>query len=167
MEECINLHIGQGREIWFREQQMKPTVEEYFEIIRNKTGGLFRLAVKLLGSHDGTILAVATIFGELYQLIDDYANLFTRDESREDFADDLREGKFTLATIYAHSELHPILSLPERIEVVKQLRESGAMHKCRDAIKNHYKILLELIKKLPENQLFIELVNQVVNKIMG
>lgn len=166
-QECINLHIGQGMEIWFREQRKKPSVEEYFEIITNKTGGLFRLAAKLLGSADEQILSVASAFGELYQLVDDYTNLFGRDESRDDFADDLREGKFTLATIFGLETFEPVSSLTERIAIVNALRYNGAMLKCQQIVKDHYVSLLALIKTLPENQLFIELVNQVVNKVLS
>lgn len=166
-EECINLHIGQGMEIWFREQRKKPSVEEYFKIITNKTGGLFRLAAKLLGSADERLLSVASAFGQLYQLVDDYTNLFGRDESKDDFADDLREGKFTLATIFGLEVLEPMSSLTKRIAIVKGLRDNGAMLKCKQTIKDHHQNLLSVIQTLPENQLFIELVNQVANKVLS
>jgi geranylgeranyl diphosphate synthase, type III len=46
--ELLNLHRGQGRDIQWRETLKCPTEEEYFHMIRDKTGGLFRLGVGLL-----------------------------------------------------------------------------------------------------------------------
>ena len=46
--ELLNLHRGQGHDIQWRETHKCPTEEEYLDMIRDKTGGLFRLAVGLL-----------------------------------------------------------------------------------------------------------------------
>lgn len=47
-EELLNLHRGQGMDIYWRDSSICPTEEEYFAMVSNKTGGLFRLAVKLM-----------------------------------------------------------------------------------------------------------------------
>ena len=47
-EELLNLHRGQGMEIYWRDQGVCPTEDEYLEMVSNKTGGLFRLGVKLM-----------------------------------------------------------------------------------------------------------------------
>lgn len=47
-EELINLHRGQGMDLWWRDTLTCPTEAEYLEMVDNKTGGLFRLAVKLM-----------------------------------------------------------------------------------------------------------------------
>lgn len=127
VDECVNLHTGQGMEISLRESGIKPTVQQYYEIIANKTGGLFRLAVLLLSpSAEKVILEVVNEIGIIYQLIDDYRNLFCRAESDADFADDLKEGKFTLATIHGLDSLKKTESLNDRIELVQRLRERGS-----------------------------------------
>jgi geranylgeranyl diphosphate synthase type 3 len=43
--EMLNLHRGQGHDILWREDGRCPTEEEYLNMVRDKTGGLFRLAV--------------------------------------------------------------------------------------------------------------------------
>jgi geranylgeranyl diphosphate synthase type 3 len=65
IEELINLHRGQGKDIYWRDNNICPTEEQYkqmvsesntFHIIQSifirliETGGLFRLAVRLMQS---------------------------------------------------------------------------------------------------------------------
>lgn len=68
MEEMIALHKGQGFDIWWRDSVICPTIEEYKQMVidskstllsilflfgisylnQKETGGLFRLAVRLM-----------------------------------------------------------------------------------------------------------------------
>jgi geranylgeranyl diphosphate synthase, type III len=48
IDELINLHRGQGMDLFWRDSLTCPTEEEYVEMVNNKTGGLLRLAVKLM-----------------------------------------------------------------------------------------------------------------------
>lgn len=105
-EEMINLHVGQGSEIYFRDHGsgVSPTIEEYYKICSLKTGGLFRLFTRLLlkcgkksidSETKNYIIGLAEDLGKFYQVRDDYLNIFKGDAS------DLIEGKFTLPTIFA------------------------------------------------------------------
>ncbi|KAK5164005.1 hypothetical protein LTR04_002105 [Oleoguttula sp. CCFEE 6159] len=47
-EELLNLHRGQGMDLYWRDTLTCPTEADYLEMVGNKTGGLFRLAVKLM-----------------------------------------------------------------------------------------------------------------------
>lgn len=47
-EELINLHRGQGIELYWRDSLTCPTEEEYIDMVNNKTSGLLRLAVRLM-----------------------------------------------------------------------------------------------------------------------
>ena len=47
-DELINLHRGQGMDLFWRDTLTCPNEEDYLEMVGNKTGGLFRLAVKLM-----------------------------------------------------------------------------------------------------------------------
>lgn len=105
-EEMINLHVGQGSEIYFRDQGSvaSPKIEEYYKICSLKTGGLFRLFTRLLlkcskktidVETEKWIIGLAEDLGKFYQVRDDYLNIFKGDAS------DLIEGKFTLPTIFA------------------------------------------------------------------
>ena len=47
-EELLNLHRGQGMDLFWRDTLTCPSQEDYLEMVNCKTGGLFRLAVKLM-----------------------------------------------------------------------------------------------------------------------
>jgi geranylgeranyl diphosphate synthase, type III len=47
-EELLNLHRGQGMDLFWRDSLTCPTEDDYLEMVGNKTGGLFRLAIKLM-----------------------------------------------------------------------------------------------------------------------
>ncbi len=77
-EELLNLHRGQGMELFWRDTLTVPTVEQYLQMISNKTGGLFRLAVRLMQSvnpSDHDILPLTELLGLIFQIRDDHRNL--------------------------------------------------------------------------------------------
>jgi geranylgeranyl diphosphate synthase type 3 len=47
-DELINLHRGQGMDLYWRDSLTCPTEDEYLAMVSDKTGGLFRLAIKLM-----------------------------------------------------------------------------------------------------------------------
>ena len=47
-DELCNLHRGQGMDLFWRDTLTCPTEQDYLEMVGNKTGGLFRLAVQLM-----------------------------------------------------------------------------------------------------------------------
>lgn len=48
VEELMSLHRGQGMDVFWRDTLKCPSEDEYLKMVSNKTGGLFRLAVKLI-----------------------------------------------------------------------------------------------------------------------
>ncbi|KAF4448038.1 geranylgeranyl pyrophosphate synthase [Fusarium austroafricanum] len=48
VEELLALHRGQGMDLHWRDSLICPTEIDYLNMVGNKTGGLFRLIVKLL-----------------------------------------------------------------------------------------------------------------------
>ena len=53
-DELCNLHRGQGMDLFWRDTLTCPSEEDYLEMVGNKTGGLFRLAVKLMQAESKT-----------------------------------------------------------------------------------------------------------------
>jgi geranylgeranyl diphosphate synthase type 3 len=53
-EEMLNLHRGQGMDLFWRDTLTCPTEDDYLEMVGNKTGGLFRLAIKLMQAESKT-----------------------------------------------------------------------------------------------------------------
>ncbi|KAJ2608534.1 hypothetical protein EV177_004924 [Coemansia sp. RSA 1804] len=107
-EELLNLHRGQGMDLYWRDTLTCPSEQQYMEMISHKTGGLFRLAVKLMqecsdSGKDFTLLV--DLIGAYFQIRDDYMNLQSSDYSNnKGFCEDLTEGKFSF--VIAHAIAH-------------------------------------------------------------
>lgn len=120
-EELLNLHRGQGMDLYWRDLLTAPTEQEYLDMVSNKTGGLFRLAVKLMQAESKTGLNLVTlvnIIGLTYQIRDDYMNLQSEQYSKnKGFCEDLTEGKFSFPII------HSIRSNPTNKQILNILKQ--------------------------------------------
>ncbi|KAG2001041.1 hypothetical protein GB937_010559 [Aspergillus fischeri] len=77
-EEMLRLHRGQGMDLYWRDSLICPTEEEYLEMVANKTGGLFRLAIKLMqmeSQNTKDCVPLVDLLGIIFQIRDDYQNL--------------------------------------------------------------------------------------------
>lgn len=105
LDELINLHKGQGRELFWRDTNVCPSESEYLQMANDKTAGLYRLAVRLLqtGSPNSIdLVRVANAMGLLYQVRDDYLNLVDENfQKTKGFAEDVSEGKFSFPILHA------------------------------------------------------------------
>ncbi|KAH9915890.1 terpenoid synthase [Fomitopsis serialis] len=105
--ELLALHRGQGLELLWRDSLQCPTEEEYVSMVNQKTGGLFRVAVKLMMACAAKNTAVdyvplVDLFGVFYQIRDDYMNLQSSTYAdNKGFAEDLTEGKFSFPIVHA------------------------------------------------------------------
>jgi geranylgeranyl diphosphate synthase type 3 len=63
-EELLNLHRGQGMDLFWRDTLTCPTEADYLEMVSNKTGGLFRLAIKLMEAESSVLPAARTGGGD-------------------------------------------------------------------------------------------------------
>ncbi|KAL8978947.1 MAG: hypothetical protein Q9177_006265 [Variospora cf. flavescens] len=104
-EELINLHRGQGMELFWRDTRTVPSEEDYYQMISNKTGGLFRLAARLLQSASSTThdtIPLADTIGLIFQIRDDYQNLSSTEMAADKgYCEDLTEGKFSFPVVHA------------------------------------------------------------------
>lgn len=80
-EQLLELHRGQGMDIYWRDSFSCPSEQEYLNMIKRKTGGLFGLGVRLMrlfsknegdDRHYGKLIE---LMGCYFQIRDDYANL--------------------------------------------------------------------------------------------
>ncbi len=130
-EELLNLHRGQGMDLFWRDTLTCPSEDDYLEMVGNKTGGLFRLAIKLMcaesPSHQQQLrqqrqeddersnpsarpaehrqtdyTPLVNTIGLLFQILDDYRNLSdTTYTLNKGLCEDLTEGKFSFPIIHA------------------------------------------------------------------
>ncbi|KAJ2767364.1 hypothetical protein IWQ57_003978, partial [Coemansia nantahalensis] len=104
-EELLNLHRGQGMDLYWRDTLTCPSEPEYLEMVSHKTGGLFRLAVKLMQECSATgrdFTALVNLIGAYFQIRDDYMNLQSSEYSNnKGYCEDLTEGKFSFVIVHA------------------------------------------------------------------
>lgn len=104
--ELRRLHLGQAMDIkWHRDKNFVPSTDEYFSMVKNKTGTLARLAVKIGilaggGSAEDAEKCgkIAEDIGAGFQIIDDVTNLTTGNPGKKR-GDDIVEGKKSLPVI--------------------------------------------------------------------
>ncbi|KAJ5985904.1 hypothetical protein N7522_013100 [Penicillium canescens] len=121
IKEMLNLHRGQGMDLFWRDTLTCPTEDEYLEMVGNKTGGLFRLAVKLMQAESKTgkdCVALVNVMGLIFQICDDYLNLSnTVYTQNKGLCEDLTEGKFSFPII------HSIRSNPSNHQLLNILKQ--------------------------------------------
>ncbi|KAJ5813261.1 geranylgeranyl pyrophosphate synthase [Penicillium pulvis] len=149
IDELRNLFIGQSFDLhWTREGEC-PSEEEYLEMVSQKTGGLFRLIVRLMSQSACSLGERAisadfmSLIGKYFQIRDDYMNLMDEEyTSEKGFCEDLDEGKFSFPIVHAwHSQPSDLilrgilqerkvsgsLSVPHKKTVLSRLRNAGSM----------------------------------------
>ncbi|OIW31542.1 hypothetical protein CONLIGDRAFT_572996 [Coniochaeta ligniaria NRRL 30616] len=120
-EELINLHRGQGMDLYWRDSLTCPTEDDYLEMVGNKTGGLFRLGIKLMQAESRSLMdcvPLVNIIGLIFQIADDYKNLFSKEYTdNKGMCEDLTEGKFSFPVI------HSIRSDPTNLQLLNILKQ--------------------------------------------
>ncbi len=120
-EELCNLHRGQGMDLFWRDTLTCPTEDDYLEMVGHKTGGLFRLGIKLMQAESRSLVdcvPLVNLLGLLFQIQDDYRNLLASEYSHnKGLCEDLTEGKFSFPII------HSIRSNPTNMQLLNILRQ--------------------------------------------
>lgn len=133
VQELLNLHRGQGdhntlltmfyillfftfyvcsafivgQDILWRDTFVCPTEEQYKQMVLDKTGGLFRLAVGMMQcfSTENQSTNFTPLLNSLalyFQIRDDYLNLFNSSYMQtKSYCEDLTEGKFSFPILHA------------------------------------------------------------------
>ncbi|CEO59444.1 Putative Geranylgeranyl diphosphate synthase [Penicillium brasilianum] len=186
VKELLNLHRGQGMDLFWRDTLTCPTEDEYLEMVGNKTGGLFRLAVKLMQAESATgkdCVALVNVMGLIFQICDDYLNLSnTTYTQNKGLCEDLTEGKFSFPIIHSirsnpgNHQLLSILKQKTQDEEVKRyavqyMESTGSFtHTCQVVreLRDRALSLIEMIDATPRinGAGDGELVRAVLNKIV-
>lgn len=182
ISEMLNLHRGQGMDIYWRDNLVCPTLEQYQTMIMDKTGGLFRLAIHLMQSFSDNqtdFVPLANQLGLFFQIRDDYANLQLDEYTlHKSFCEDLTEGKFSFPII------HCILSRPfdrRLLNILKQhsedvnlkkcaveiMREAGSFDFTLQALRNLDATIAEEIAKLGGNKILSALMKKLGSDIFA
>ncbi|KAJ5975722.1 hypothetical protein N7481_009429 [Penicillium waksmanii] len=161
VKELLNLHRGQGMDLFWRDTLTCPTEDEYLEMVGNKTGGLFRLAVKLMQAESSTgkdCVSLVNVMGLIFQICDDYLNLSnTAYTHNKGLCEDLTEGKFSFPIIHSvrsnpgNHQLVSILKQKTQDEEVKRyavqyMQSTGSFTHTRQVVRDLHDRALSLIE---------------------
>jgi len=105
----LELHHGQGMEIWWRDNFVSPSEDEYRQMVMRKCGGLFNLSVRLMQlfapieiRNTYNFDRLCQLLSLLFQIRDDYCNLISKEyEVNKSYCEDLTEGKFSFPILHA------------------------------------------------------------------
>ncbi|PYI06883.1 terpenoid synthase [Aspergillus sclerotiicarbonarius CBS 121057] len=165
--ELLNLHRGQGMDLFWRDTLTCPSEEEYLEMVGNKTGGLFRLAVKLMQAESSSgkdCVSLVNVMGLIFQICDDYLNLSnTTYTKNKGLCEDLTEGKFSFPIIHSirsnpgNHQLISILKQKTKDEEVKlyavsYMESTGSFAHTRDVVRELREKALTLIRDIDGEQ---------------
>lgn len=165
ISELLNLHRGQGMDLYWRDTLTCPTEDDYLQMVQNKTGGLFRLAVKLMqleSPERGRIdcVPLVNLMGLIFQICDDYLNLrsdvYTQNKG---LCEDLTEGKFSFPVIHSiradpgNLQLINILKQKTKDEEVKKyavkyMEKTGSFDYSRKVVRELRSKAIQLIDQL-------------------
>ena len=166
--ELLNLHRGQGHDIQWRDAIQCPTEEQYCDMVIDKTGGLFRLAVGLMQAFatqnkDVDLAPLVNDLAMYFQIRDDFINLADEEYMKsKSFCEDLTEGKFSFPIIHAvrrdpnDTKLLSILKQrTEDIDVKRYaqslMREAGSLNYTRKKCSQLKESIMERIGRLGGN----------------
>jgi geranylgeranyl diphosphate synthase type 3 len=105
----LELHHGQGMEIWWRDNFVSPSEDEYRQMVIRKCGGLFNLAVRLMQlfalneiGNKFNFTKLCQLLSLFFQIRDDYCNLISKEyANNKSYCEDLTEGKFSFPILHA------------------------------------------------------------------
>ncbi|POW16209.1 hypothetical protein PSHT_06825 [Puccinia striiformis] len=129
-DELLELHRGQGMDLYWRDSLTCPTEEEYIQMVKKskvahldrskytpleldtylacstETGGLFRIAIKLMMAMSPLreipdYIPLVDLIGIIFQIRDDLLNLSSVYTVNKGFCEDLTEGKFSFPIVHA------------------------------------------------------------------
>ncbi|XP_026674187.1 geranylgeranyl pyrophosphate synthase [Ceratina calcarata] len=178
VEQLLELHRGQGMEIYWRDNYICPSETAYRQMTIRKTGGLFNLAVRLMQlfsecKEDFTPLA--GILGLYFQIRDDFCNLCLQEYAEnKSYCEDLSEGKFSFPIIHAiqsHPEDRQIMNILRQrtkdIEVkrycVNLLEKFGSFAYTRATLEELDKKARDEVQRLGGNPLLLQVLDDLMS----
>lgn len=175
-QQMLELHRGQGMEIYWRENLICPTESEYKLMTIRKTGGLFMIAtclMKLFSKSEKDLSKLTATLGLFFQIRDDYCNLTSKEYAdNKTFCEDLTEGKFSFPIIHAvNNKKHDreILNILKQrtndIEVkkycVQLLEKAGSFEYTRTVLNQLKAEIRQEVDNLGPNKYFDSILDEL------
>ncbi|CAF3394086.1 unnamed protein product [Rotaria socialis] len=181
VDQMLELHHGQGMEIWWRDNFVAPSEDEYRQMVIRKCGGLFNLGVRFMELFASNEIRLKYKFDRLcpllsllFQIRDDYCNLMSKEyTNNKSYCEDLTEGKFSFPILHAINTretdtriIHILKQRTQDVELkrycVQLLHEFGSIEYTRQACINLGKQVFDEIHALGGNSYLENIVQSLV-----
>lgn len=175
-EQLLELHRGQGMDIYWRDSVICPSEADYREMVKKKTGGLFSLAVRLMQIYSDNAADFGPLLDTLglyFQIRDDYANLVSDEYAlNKSFAEDLTEGKFSFPLLHSINSTpgdHVVINILRqhttdvdlKRHCVECVRKSGSFDYTKVVMKDLEQTALSQIEALGGNPMLVQLLEKL------
>ncbi|KAL4964990.1 bifunctional terpene synthase/polyprenyl synthetase family protein [Aspergillus stella-maris] len=172
LDELETLAHGQALDLYWKFQKTCPTISEYLTMVDHKTGGFFRMVVRVMtlestnGEPCSDLMHLVTLMGRYYQIRDDYMNL-TSDEytGTKGYCEDLSEGKFSFPLIHTlqnssrptadmlrglllHRDSGHELSVKIKTYIVSEMANAGSLAYTRDTAMKLFDAMMETLERV-------------------
>ncbi|KAL4957322.1 isoprenoid synthase domain-containing protein [Aspergillus filifer] len=172
LDELETLAHGQALDLYWKYQKTCPTINEYLTMVDHKTGGFFRMAVRLMELESKSeepcpdLTHLVTLMGRYYQIRDDYMNL-TSDEytGTKGYCEDLSEGKFSFPLVHAlqnsprptadmlrgllfHRERGHELSPDIKSYIISEMKKAGSLEYSRDTAMKLFDAMMTTLEQV-------------------
>lgn len=145
-------------------------------MVRDKTGGLFRLSVRLMQScseDKRDLIPVVNTLADMFQILDDYLNLQdSLYHKNKSFCEDITEGKFSFPIIHA---IQKDLNDKRLIRILKQntkdndlkryaveiMNNLGSFEYTRKIILEKRDELLDMVSKIGKNDYVVSIIQNM------
>ncbi|XP_039312735.1 geranylgeranyl pyrophosphate synthase [Solenopsis invicta] len=127
IEGLQEFYRGQGLDMYWKENYICPTEEEY-KMVARKCGWFPRLAYKLMklfSLYEEDLSPLINNIALYYQINDDYCNLCEETDDDHNYCSDLSEGKFSFPVI------HAITRNPEDKQILNILKQRTTDRKMK------------------------------------
>ncbi|KAL3459287.1 isoprenoid synthase domain-containing protein [Aspergillus heterothallicus] len=167
LDELETLAFGQALELQWKFEKTCPSTKEYLVMIDNKTGGFFRLVLRLLevesvSEPDPELMHLFTLLGRYYQIRDDYMNLASEEyTAKKGFCEDLSEGKFsfpllhllqhsphpdTVRGVMFHREDKTDFSIEMKQFILAEMKEAGSLTYTMNLLEELFDAIIRRVK---------------------
>uniref|UniRef100_K1QDU6 Geranylgeranyl pyrophosphate synthetase n=1 Tax=Magallana gigas TaxID=29159 RepID=K1QDU6_MAGGI len=160
--QLLELHRGQGMDIYWRDAVVCPTEEEYKAMVIKKTGGLFGLAVglmQLFSDCKKDFVPLLNALGLYFQIRDDYANLYSKEVVYQEISEILNTDQDILRQRTTDNDVKKYC--------VECLHRLGSFEYTKEILIQLENSIFELIEEHGGNPILTALINELKKVYRG
>lgn len=169
LQELERLYLGQSWDLFWKHNLISPTEEAYMNMVDSKTGGMFRMLLRLMDGESGQVpkcdverlVRLMALLGRFFQVRDDYMNLRSGTYAEQKgFCEDLDEGKFSYPIV--HFLQHgPAVLRAQVISIFRQRPCGGAAQGTAPVMREIKQHVLDLLESAGTFEAVLELMRRM------